>query len=228
MNKYLVISTVGDESLHKEWIKDSPNFDLVLIYYGNNPNKISQYREDTENLYISKGEKYHLIKAFIQSNLDFINKYKYIWLPDDDVSISTFNINKFFSISEQYNLLISQPSMKGYISHEITKPHLNVFLRYTNFVEILAPLFNIDSLILMYKHFDINYSGWGYEYLWNHILGYPKDKIAIIDEIIMEHVRPIGQDYSRFLIHPWDEMSNLISYYNIYKQEITYSEIIQN
>ena len=32
----LVIATVGDNSLHKEWIKEKPNFELVLLYYGDN------------------------------------------------------------------------------------------------------------------------------------------------------------------------------------------------
>lgn len=33
--KNLVISTVGDHSLHKFWIK-SKNYDTFLIYFGNN------------------------------------------------------------------------------------------------------------------------------------------------------------------------------------------------
>ena len=31
MKKYLVISTVGDESLHSEWIDGDSNFDLILL-----------------------------------------------------------------------------------------------------------------------------------------------------------------------------------------------------
>jgi hypothetical protein len=37
--------------------------------------------------------------------------------------------------------------MDGYVSHEITKPVENSILRYTNFVEVLAPMFDLDSLL---------------------------------------------------------------------------------
>ncbi len=225
MNKYLVISSIGDESLHPEWVKDQPNFDLVLLYYGNNENIAQSYLYYTPHVYTAKGEKYHLLKSFIQSNLDFISNYKYIWFPDDDVSISTKNINRLFETATQYQLSICQPAMEGYVSHEITKPVSNNLLRYTNFVEVLAPLFNLESLLKVYETFDLNYSSWGYDYLWPHLLEYPKDKIAIIDDVIMTHTKPVGQNYSRFPRVPWEEMNELLYLYNIKKEEINYSQI---
>jgi hypothetical protein len=215
MKKYLIISTVGDKSLHHEWIKDNPNFDLVLIYYGNNPNIAQEYINQTPHVYSAKGEKYHLIKSFIQDDIEFISKYDYIWLPDDDVDISSENINRLFNMAKEYNLSISQPSMEGYISHEITKPIPNSLLRYTNFVEVLAPLFNKETLLKVYNTFDLNYSSWGYDYLWPYLLNYPQNSIAIIDDIIMTHTRPVGQNYSRFPKLPWNEMEELLYLHNI-------------
>ena len=221
----LIISPVGDNSLHNSWMGDDANFDLVLLYYGDNENIAQSYLYYTPYVYTAKGEKYHLLKSFIQSNLDFISNYKYIWFPDDDVSISTQNINKLFKIATQYELSISQPAMEGYISHEITKPIPNSLLRYTNFVEVLAPLFDKETLFKVYDTFNLNYSSWGYDYLWTHLLGYPKNKIAIIDDIIMAHTKPVGQSYSRFPRAPWEEMNELLYLYNIKKEEINYSQI---
>ena len=221
----LIISPVGDNSLHSSWMGDDVNFDLVLLYYGDNENIAQSYLYYTPYVYTAKGEKYHLLKSFIQSNLDFISNYKYIWFPDDDVSISTQNINKLFKIATQYELSISQPAMEGYISHEITKPIPNSLLRYTNFVEVLAPLFDKETLFKVYDTFNLNYSSWGYDYLWTHLLGYPKNKIAIIDDIIMAHTKPVGQSYSRFPRAPWEEMNELLYLYNIKKEEINYSQI---
>ena len=221
----LIISPVGDNSLHSSWMGDDANFDLVLLYYGDNENIAQSYLYYTPYVYTAKGEKYHLLKSFIQSNLDFISNYKYIWFPDDDVSISTQNINKLFKIATQYELSISQPAMEGYISHEITKPIPNSLLRYTNFVEVLAPLFDKETLFKVYDTFNLNYSSWGYDYLWTHLLGYPKNKIAIIDDIIMAHTKPVGQSYSRFPRTPWEEMNELLCLYNIKKEEINYSQI---
>jgi hypothetical protein len=227
MNKYLIISPIGDESLHHEWVKEKTNFDLVLLYYGNDESIAELNLHYTPYVYMAKGEKYHLLKSFIESNIEFISNYTHIWIPDNDVSISTENINKLFETADQLKLSICQPSMEGYISHEITKPVSNSVLRYTNFVEVLAPLFNLESLLKVYKTFDLNYSGWGYDYLWPYLLNYPKDKIAIIDEITMTHTKPIGQDYSRYPVAPWDEMNELLYSYNIIKQEINYFQILK-
>jgi hypothetical protein len=41
----------------------------------------------------------------------------------------------------------------------------------------------------------------------------------------MIHTKPVGQDYSHFPRQPWDEMVELLSKYNIIKQEINYSQI---
>jgi hypothetical protein len=225
MNKYLIISPVGDESLHPEWVKEKANFDLVLIYYGDNELVAESNIKYTPYVYAAKGEKYHLIKSFIKSNIKFISNYTHIWIPDNDVLISTEDINKLFETATQYQLSICQPSMNGYISHEITKPISNSILRYTNFVEVLAPLFDLESLLKIYKTFDLNYSSWGYDYLWSYLLDYPKDKIAIIDDIVMTHTKPVGQNYSRFPVTPWEEMNELLYSYRIKKEEINYSQL---
>lgn len=211
MKNYLVISTVGDESLHSEWIQNEPNFDLVLLYYGNNDQIVKEYAKQTPYVYMAKGEKYHLLKSLILSSPEFISNYKYIWLPDNDVSISTENINKMFEIADKYNLCLAQPAMKGHVSHRITLPQPNNLLRYTSFVEVLAPLMNLETLMLCKDTFDENYSGWGYDFLWPYLLDYPKDKIAIIDSVIMTHTKPIGTDYSRFPVLPSVESQEMLS-----------------
>jgi hypothetical protein len=221
----LIIAPAGDDSLFKQWVEDSPNFDLVLLYYGDNTDIAASYTSYTPHVYAAKGEKYHLLKSFIQNNIDFISDYEYIWLPDDDVSIGTQHINKLFDLAKEHKLSISQPAMEGYVSHEITKPISGSLLRYTNFVEVLAPLFDKETLLDIYNTFDLNYSSWGYDYLWPHMLNYPQNKIAIIDDIIMNHTRPVGQNYSRFPRLPWDEMDDLLYSYNITKQETNYSHI---
>lgn len=188
----LVISTVGDKSIHKEWLSKEQNFDLVLLYYGDDEKIAHSYYEDTPYVYMAKGFKWWLIKSFIQTHPQFMEKYNYIWFPDDDVRISTENINYLFDFCKEYNLWLCQPAMKGYISHEITKPQYNSVLRYTNFVEVLAPMMSYKTVYKLLPTFDANYSSWGYEVTWDKILGNPKDKIAIIDSIIMEHTKPVG------------------------------------
>lgn len=188
----LVIAPAGDKSLYKEWLTDKPNFELVLLYYGDNMEVAKSYTKDTPHVYTSKGFKWWLIKSFIEDNLEWISKFEYIWFPDDDVRINTEDINKLFETAKKYNLYLCQPSQLGYVSHQITLPQENSLLRYTNFVEVLAPLMNLETVLKLKKTFDANYSSWGLDGVWSYLLGDPKDKIAIIDTIRMFHTKPVG------------------------------------
>ena len=108
MKKYLVISTVGDESLHHEWVQGTPNFDLVLLYYGNNEEVAIEYSKQTPHVYAAKGEKYHLLKSLITSSPEFISQYSHIWMPDNDVSISTDEINRLFEYVSRLKTELSE------------------------------------------------------------------------------------------------------------------------
>jgi hypothetical protein len=229
MNKYLIISPSGRVPLFKEWIQgnDIPNFDLVLLFYEDDASLAKEYTQYTPYVFMGKGEKWHLVKSFIESNEDFISQYKYVWFPCDDISLDTKNINRLFSLAEQYDLQLCQPALKGHYSHQITLPVSGNLLRYTNFVEIMASLFSVEALLKLYNTFDLIYSGWGYDYLWPYLLGYPKDKIAIIDDIVMDHTKPVGGTYSkeRFPVPPHEEMNMLLQKYEIYPSQVNYSFI---
>jgi hypothetical protein len=196
----LVIAPAGDKSLYKEWLTGKPNFELVLLYYGNNMEVAKSYTKDTPHVYAAKGFKWWLIKSFIEDNLEWISKFEYIWFPDDDITIDTEDINRLFKIAKEHNLYLCQPSQLGYLSHQITLPQENSLLRYTNFVEVLAPLMNLETVLKLKETFDANYSSWGLDGIWPYILNYPKNKIAIIDTISMVHTKPPGSPelYSKF------------------------------
>ncbi len=188
----LVISPAGDKSVHKQWLVGKPNFELVLLYYGEDLNIAKSYTQDTSNVYASKGFKWWLIKSFIEDNLEWVSQFEYIWFPDDDIEIDTENINKLFDLAKQYSLWLCQPSLLGYASHHITLPQKNSLLRYTNFVEVMAPMMNLDTVLKLKETFDVNYSSWGLDGIWPYLLGHPKDKIAILDTVIMRHTKPPG------------------------------------
>ena len=43
----LVIAPAGDKSLHPKWLTGKPNFELVLLYYGDNMDVAKSYTKDT-------------------------------------------------------------------------------------------------------------------------------------------------------------------------------------
>lgn len=220
----LIISAVGDDSLHPEWIAGEKQFDLALIYYGNNEAIAKAYGLEAKWFVQAKGMKFHLIAQFLETHPSIFNDYEYIWFPDNDVSISTDAINQLFVIAKREGLQLCQPAMTGFLSHPITKPAPRLLLRYTNFIEVLAPLMSVESLTILKESFRLNYSGWGFDYLWPHLLGSPKKSIAIIDAITMKHTKPVGNDYSRFPIHPKKELKNLLKQYGgkIKEKQVVY------
>jgi hypothetical protein len=184
--KNLVISSVGDKSLHKHWIKGKPNFDLCLTYYGDK----EDYSADAHYYRQAKGYKYHLIQDWLKDKPHLFD-YEYIWLPDDDIYIVTDDINRLFRLMKQYRLELAQPSIMGYYGVDITLHQKGSVLRYTNWVEIMCPCFSSDALRKCYESFRENNTGWAIEMIWNKLLGHPRNKIAIIDDIVAVHTRPV-------------------------------------
>ncbi len=225
-NKNLVLAVVGDHSRHKEWIRHNPQFDLILIYYGSSDAVFSDYAKDAWMCIRQKGQKFPLIKSFIIHHHERVSQYHYVWLPDDDISISTDDLNSLFTIAKDHRLLICQPAVlasDGHVSHEITRPGKGLKLRFTNFVEVMMPLFDVQSLLFLQDDFDLSESGWGLDASWSHRLNYPKDKIAVIDAVVARHTKPVGSDYSRFKIKPMDELTAILQKYGVRSTPDTYS-----
>lgn len=226
MPKNLIISAVGDKSCHKDWILGNPNFILVLIYYGNNDVIFNDYKKDSQIVIKQEGQKFPLINNFINNNKEFITQFDFIWLPDDDLSISTENLNELFDIANEYQLSICQPSvvaLDNNVVYNITRPQHGVKLKYTKFVEVMAPMFSKDVLMMLYDDFILSESGWGLDFLWPHKLNYPQNKIAIIDKITVIHTKPLSTDYSRFKINPRHEYETIIRKFNIRPDYITHT-----
>jgi len=230
-NKNLVIAAVGDSSLHKQWKSGNPAFDLILIYYGNSDLIFFDYSKDVMICIKQNGQKFPLIKSFIETNLELVSQYDYVWLPDDDISISAGDLDRLFDTARTYSLQICQSalvSLHGDVSHAITKPERENTLRFTNFVEVMMPLFDVNTLLFLRNDFDLSQSGWGLDATWSHRLNSPKDKIAIIDDITAVHTKPVGSDYSRFKIKPETELKHLLEKYNIAFIIKSYSSILKN
>jgi len=223
--KTIVICCVGDDSLHTEWYSDKKNYDLFVVYYGNNSDISLEFKKKSDFFIQKKGEKFNLAYDIISDNKILFDNYEYVWIPDCDMEISVNEINEFFEISKNFDLYLSQPCQGGHVSHLITMQHPGNLLRFTSFVEISAPLFKIDILYTLLPTFNLTRSAAALDFIWPKILGYPKDKIAIIDKIIMIHTKPIAMDYSRFERNPsFDFYENMERFDLIPEKGIGYAE----
>jgi hypothetical protein len=191
--KWCVISTVGKASFHRKWIKDNPLFDLHIIVYDDSYNT---YKNDTRFITQSKGYKFKLVYDYLKSNQQIINTYDYFYIPDDDIYIDSENIHRLFEYMAEYRLAIAQPALThSYYSFPDTIKQPNSTLRFTNFVEVMQPCFSKDALQKVLFTFNENKSGWGIDFHWGKLVDYHKNNMAIIDDIISVHTRPLRSNH---------------------------------
>ena len=193
----LVIARVGDASLHPGWLAGaapgSRNWDLHLSYFGDRPDPF-QERPDDVTLTIEKGTKSIELNASMDKLADRIWTYDWMWVLDDDLAADLATLNRFVEIVEEYELDLAQPALGGgsYVAYDITRQRPHMALRFTSFVESMAPCFSRRALELCLPYLNSTVSSWGPDYLFPKLLGYPKDKIAIVDETPVIHTRPVA------------------------------------
>ena len=147
-------------------------------------------------------------------------------MPDDDIVLSAKDINSLFDICSKRKLQLAQPAVQGYVSHPLHRQRRHFIIRYVNFVEVLAPCMSIAAFSRLVDSFDLTQSSWGIDYIWPHLLGYPKNSIAVIDSIVMIHTRPVGTDYSRFEMPPPNELRAILKEYRVSADIKTYSALV--
>jgi hypothetical protein len=122
-----------------------------------------------------------------------VAQYDHVWFPDDDLLTDWDTVNRLFGICRDLDLLLAQPALTedSYLSHIVTRQNPHCLLRFTVFVEVMAPVFRADALQLCLPVLaeDTRY-GWGHDWVFPHLLGYPQNRIAIIDACAVTHTRP--------------------------------------
>lgn len=196
--RVLAILRAGDASLHPGWLTGaSPqnrNWDLHLSYFGDRTAPFPDRPADV-TLSFEKGTKAIGTVACIRKLADRIWSYDWVWLPDDGLAAELGVLNRFFEIIEQFELDLAQPALGAgsYVSHDITRQRPHMALRFTTFVDIMAACFSRCALRLCLPYLGATVSSWGPSHLFPKLLGYPRDKIAIVDETPVVHTRPIGR-----------------------------------
>jgi hypothetical protein len=196
----LVVLPAGPGSLHPFWLEgegDTPrNWDLCLGWYGADrpdPSIPCEYLA-----HIPRTKKFRLLYDLLHEDSPLWN-YDAIWLPDDDLLASTAGINVMFHLFRRFGLDLAQPSlMQGpncYPNHPITVRRPNSDVRYEPFVEIMCPILSRRALKICVGSMRDVESGYGLDHLWPSLLGYPRERIGMIDAIAVVHTRPIGATY---------------------------------
>ena len=192
MHKYLIILRCGDKSLHRQWFDGgvSPDFDLILSYFGNAENYSDKF---ATSIHRYKGSKWEGLNDFVSKNSELVSQYRYVWLPDDDILTDVSTINAFFKYVDRENFALAQPALdeRSFFSHPVTLQNKSFSFRETNFVEVMVPCFSSEALRMVKDGFEHTKSGWGLDYLWPSQLS-GLGRVGIVDRFAVFHTRPIG------------------------------------
>lgn len=211
----LVIVRAGDRSLHPQWLGEPRNWDIAVSYFGDHK---ARYAGQFDFWHEFKGSKWEGITDFLM-NFEGLNRYKYIWLPDDDIFCNCNVINEFFLACQAFDFTIAQPALTPYseFTWRMTLQDQSCVARQTSFVEIMAPCFKQEHLHLFSRFFGENSSGWGLEWLWSAIaFGEDLYNIGIVDSTPVYHTRAVGSaGHGGGASCPKQEMDTLLRKYGV-------------
>ena len=184
----LVFSSVGDKCdplsywLNERSIK---TFDLCVCYFGDSDQMQDKLSAQCSYFFAHKGSKFQNFHWVYTNYRSIIDRYDRVFIVDDDIIISTRDINKLFEYQIMYDTWILQPSFlpASKISHPITRQVPGSDHRFTNFVEVNVPLFSKYAIDKCMEIYDPVLTGYGIDLLFIWYLGYRPDKYMIVDSI---------------------------------------------
>ena len=156
--KYLLLSSVGPNSLHKsnKWFYQDRNYDLFLVFYGD------EYFSNQSD-YSIQMKGYKMEHYYYIFQLYLIDQYDYIFILDNDNKISGKDISKLFSLASKLNANLLAPSIK---IPDIDPIKVNQLVKYyySNFKKLKGRFWGIEkylpeNLKPIYNHV-IKYTFW--------------------------------------------------------------------
>ena len=210
--KNAVFVPVGKDSLHRQLLKGDADFDLHLLIYDGSYNK---FCNDSDFVACDAGYKMDMTCRYLHRHPELFEKYEYFFLLDDDIVISTEDVNRLFSMMREYQLKIAQPSLvMSYYTYKHTAFHPFYILRYTNFVEMMMPCFSRDALKAVLPTFEQKIRWCGIEMHWPVLVGSNHKDIAIVDAVSAKHTRPVQS---------WNSLSQLQQENYLKKHNLSWS-----
>lgn len=210
--KNAVFVPVGKDSLHRQLLKGDADFDLHLLIYDGSYNK---FCNDSDFVACDAGYKMDMTYRYLHRRPELFEKYEYFFLLDDDIVISTEDVNRLFSMMREYQLKIAQPSLvMSYYTYKHTAFHPFYILRYTNFVEMMMPCFSRDALKAVLPTFEQKIRWCGIEMHWPVLVGSNHKDMAIVDAVSAKHTRPVQS---------WNSLSQLQQENYLKKHNLSWS-----
>lgn len=205
----LLIVCCGDGSLHETWFGPNRSYDILTIYYGDDPAAAERFRAGSDIFVALKGLKIELTRKVLLEELYFrrgfeFGRYAHIWFPDDDLRFDEGDggIEALFAAASAVGADVFQPAVKNENyseSWESTRRIAGAWAHRTNIVEIMAFGFSgeaFEKAFLAAIHTcEFMKSGWGIEPIWMKIgeaVLRRRLRTFVFDAVPIVHTRPVG------------------------------------
>jgi hypothetical protein len=215
----LVVLRAGDNSLHAQWLAaERRDFDVFVSYYGAIEGR---HAAEADYYEMRPGPKWPCIAQLLAEHAAIVERYDCVWFPDDDLAADPETLDRMFAFFHAHRLCLAQPALTpdSYCQWRTLLQDPGCHLRFTGFVEIMAPLFSRAALRACAPSFAESASGWGLDWLWPALcrdagLG----PLAIIDATPVRHTRPCGGElYARNPeLDPREDARRLVRKYGLH------------
>ena len=197
-HRNLVFLQAGPQSCHRDWYKDTPrSWDLLVNYYD-----AGGFDEGFGDIiFFQAGTKFTAIHNILTKFPDILTNYDYILFLDDDIGVSMSSLDALFNACTRYGLDLAQMALsdRSHCIWECVFARGRNGLRHLNCVEIMMPVMSQRVIRLCRDVFGKSISGFGLDLLISKkIANADYTNIAIIDDIVVDHLKPIDDSDGRY------------------------------
>ena len=187
---YLLISRIGRDSLHRQWLADRTGFDMLLSAFDGSVEPVTEPGVTFE---YRAGAKVAGYAGILKDHAAAIATYRYVALFDDDLSIDGPALRRLFELTDRHGLKVAQPALThdSYFTYACLLKHKGFVLRHVNYVEMMCPVFRADMVSRVAPLFDLGFES-GIDLVWSALLRSGREDFAVIDAVPVRHTRPVG------------------------------------
>jgi hypothetical protein len=194
----LVVLQAGRGSLARRWYRDEGReWDLLVNYYdaaGFVPG-LGEYAV------FQKGTKFSAMRLLLDRFEELVRTYDHVLFLDDDVETSVGDLNRLFSLCRKHRLDLAQMGLTRDSSSNwpaLFAQRGRTGPRPVSAVEIMMPTFSRAALDLIRPTLGRSVSGFGLDLVWGKLVGAMGGQIAVLDEAVAAHRRPVDQSGGAF------------------------------
>ena len=134
------------------------------------------------------------VKLLYRDHPEWFANRDAIAIIDDDVPSVGCSWDQIFDLFLETGTAIGQPALHASsvaVSHHVTRQVQQLRWRWTDFAEVMCPLFTSRALAQVVHLFDATESGWSVDDAWMHILR----EAVVLDATPVRHDRALGTSY---------------------------------